>query len=165
MIFRTKNKVDLQTAFQFEVRKGGEGIRKQNIFIEEDCYWELHLNEFSISTEFKAPISWYQIREKTIDPIYEEDEPIITEESVLMFQQYFELDSTHIQMMWTALTQPGSPFENGITSQDQYIDKMNEFVEMGILLWIGDMQNYFGLSSDGFEIIRNGNGEETPDDY
>lgn len=142
MKIKTITKVNITQARAFEDEQGLKGVRKENIFSHEDCFWQLETGKYAFNGSFSIPVSWYQIQEyETGDP----ENPTGLKQK-LMFSETFTLTNEQVQQLWTAL--------NGqILSSDSLIGKLDEFVLNGIIYWVGTVRGIFGLTNNDWEII------------
>lgn len=141
---RTKNTVDYAQALQFEEEQGDNGIRKENILSRDPSIWELRVGLSSINAEqFKAPVVWMQKQ------TYETGDPNSPEgtRSVIMFRENFSLKMEDVQLIWEAI-------DGQILATDNLCEKLDEFVEIGVMHWIGQIRQVFGLDETGFEKVE-----------
>ena len=152
MKIKTKSKISLAKAQAFEVIKGENQVPKRGIFSVNDCYWTLQIFDYKFQNDkFSALIVWSQIVENEIG-LDEENVPIIEEIEVLMFEEQFTLSNMEIQTLWVALITNDPNFSGGIGLYDNYIEKVDEFVRAGIIMWLG-IKGYFDLTSSDYEYI------------
>lgn len=143
MKLRTTIPATIEQARIFEDEQGLKGIRKLNIFSQDDCHWEVEMGEYTLNRKFSAPISWYQLQEyETGDP-----ENPIAEKHVLMFQENFILETNEVQQLWQALS-------GQILSNDILIQKMDEFVLAGFIYWVTQVRQIFGQNFEVIEAFR-----------
>lgn len=142
IIIRTKNKITIAQARNFEDEQGLKGIKKENIFSLDDCKWELQLGSYTLREGFSVPVSWYQLQE------YETGDPAnpIGIQKVLMFRENFQLSEAEMQNIWEEIG-------GTILATDNLAQKMDDFVVAGTMYWIGTVREIFGLDETGFEVV------------
>lgn len=142
MNIKTKQKITISQARAFEDEQGLKGVKKENIFSQEDCFWELETGKYSFNGSFSIPVNWFQLQEyETGDP----ESPIGIKRK-LMFQEVFRLESEQVQGLWEAL-------QGEILSTDSLIGKLDAFVLGGIIYWVGTVRGIFGLTQADWEVI------------
>lgn len=137
MKLKTTIPATIAQARQFEDEQGLKGIRKLNIYSQDDCHWEVEMGEYTLNRKFSAPVSWYQLQ------------PYDTGEGqgvmhILMFQENFTLETEQVQQLWEAL-------QGQILATDILIDKMDEFVLAGFIYWVTQVR---GIFAQQFEVIE-----------
>lgn len=142
MKIKTKVEITIAQARQFEDEQGEKGIKKENIFSQEDCFWELETGKYAFNGSFSIPVYWFQLQEyETGDP----ENPIGIKRK-LMFQEVFKLESAEVQGLWEAL-------QGEILSTDNLIGKLDAFVLSGIIYWVGTIRSIFGLTQADWDVI------------
>ena len=145
MKLKTTIPVTIAQARTFEDEQGLKGIKKENIFSQEDCKWELEVTERKMENGFSAKVKWFQIQQ--YEDIDENGNPITRELSRLMYQENFILSPTEVDGMFNQMNIPIVP------NQDSFSQKVDEIVLSGIIYWIGVVRQIFGLDPSGFEVI------------
>ena len=148
MKLKTTTPVTIAQARTFEDEQGAKGIKKLNIFSQDDCHWEVEMGEYTLNQKFSAPVIWRQLQEyETGDP--ENPTGIIARP---MFQETFALETAQVQQLWEAIG-------GQILSTDILIEKMDEFVLNGFIYWVTQVR---GIFSQQFEVIDANRPMEVP---
>lgn len=140
MKLKTVNPVAIALAKIFEDEQGAKGIKKLNIFSQDNCFWEVEMGEYTLNKRFSAPVTWNQLQP------YETGDPQNPTgiKTVAMFNETFTLETGQVQQLWEAIG-------GQILSTDILIDKMDEFVLNGFMYWVMQVRGIFG---EQFEVIE-----------
>lgn len=142
MKIRTIPKITLTQARTFEDEQGLKGIRKLDIFSQDDCHWELVVSSPIMKNGFSALVQWFQIQEyETGDP-----ENPTAEMPKLMFSENFVLTPQELDDLFNAVG-------ISIVPPDSLSAKFDEIVVAGIIHWVGNVRQIFGLDTNGFEVL------------
>lgn len=143
MKIRTIPKITLAEARTFEDEQGLKGIKKLDIFSQDDCYWELVVSSPIMKNGFTALVQWFQIQEyETGDP-----ENPIAEMPKLMFSENFTLTPQELDDLFNAVG-------ISIVPPESLSAKFDEIVVAGIIHWVGNIRQIFGLDTSGFEVLE-----------
>lgn len=143
MKIRTIPKITLVEARTFEDEQGLKGIKKLDIFSQDDCYWELVVSSPIMKNGFTALVQWFQIQEyETGDP-----ENPIAEMAKLMFRENFTLTPQELDDLFNAVG-------ISIVPPESLSAKFDEIVVAGIIHWVGNVRQIFGLDTSGFEVLE-----------
>ena len=135
---RTVNKITLAQALTFADEQKNRGVRIQDMFAD-NCRWQLEVSETTYTeNSFHATVNWYQLVE------YETGEGI-GEMKVLIYREKFSLEGSEIQNLWETM-------QGNIAYTDNYLQKVQEFTQQGILIWCGTVRNIFGVGIAGFQV-------------
>lgn len=140
---RTKEKVSLMQAINFEMEQNQNGIQKTGMYSADDCYWELRVERPLFENGFRASVSWYQLQEYEIDA----GQGIMGIRESRMFYEDFSMSKTEMKAMFDTVNMAITP------NQDDPFDKWLEIVAQGVLHWVGVQREIFGLGVEDFEIV------------
>tara|TARA_R100000306_G_C4378531_1_gene143083 strand:+ start:887 stop:1321 length:435 start_codon:yes stop_codon:yes gene_type:complete len=143
MKLKTLTPITIVQARIFEDEQGFKGIKKENIFSQEDCKWELEVTERKMENGFSAKVQWFQIQQ--YEDVDENGNPITRELSRLMYNERFVLSRAEVDGMFN---QMGISI---IPNQDSFSEKVDEIILNGIIYWVGVVRQIFGLDTSGFE--------------
>lgn len=140
MVLKTTRKITLEEAKEFEDQQGERGIKKLNIFYRDPCFWTVNIDNPSMFNQFRANVVWKQIQPSPLGEIYDSYTEIFREE--------FVLDSGETQLLWEELN-------TQILSTDNLTEALGDILYQGVVLWITQKREIFGLLPNELERLDN----------